>query len=113
MQETRKQVKKETKVLEKAKAAVIREITMGACKIRAMGKRINNIASPAKDGRCLRCISENIPPTMKNVQEEESLEETYKNIMNLKEEYTDKMERLLREATGAASEDEEFNSRCF
>ena len=33
--------------------------------------------------------------------------------MNLKEEYTDKMERLHREATGAASEDEEFDSRCL
>ena len=52
-------------------------------------------------------------PMMTNVQEGESLEETYKNIMNLKEEYTYKMERLHREATGAASEDEEFDSRCL
>ena len=48
-----------------------------------------------------------------DAQVPESLEEAYKNIMNLKEEYADKLETLIREATGEESQDEEFNSNCL
>ena len=39
------------------------------------------------------------------------MEETYNNLMNLKEEYTEKIERLIRESRGTASEGEEYDER--
>ena len=33
--------------------------------------------------------------------------------MNLKEEYTERIERLIREATGTGSQGEEFDKKCL
>ena len=79
-----------------------------------MGKRLKGLTGPAQDKKCGRCIDESIPPVMKTyVQEGETLEENYKNVMNLKEEYTERIERLITEATGTGSEGEEFDEKCL
>ena len=54
LRETRRQVKKETKILDKARSALIREINMGAKEIRAMGKRLKSLNDPGQDKRCGR-----------------------------------------------------------
>ena len=64
-----------------------------------------------RDDRCDQCISDGkVPmrhrgrsssPKMKTrIQRDKTLDETYKNLMNLKDEYAGKTERLLKEATG-------------
>ena len=43
------------------------------------------------------------------IREGENLEETYQNVLSLREEYAGKVDHLLKEATGRDAETEVFN----
>ena len=60
LRETTRQVRKESKALEKAKQAVIKEITKGAYEMRANERRFNKRIPHAREERCERCIEEDI-----------------------------------------------------
>ena len=47
------------------------------------------------------------------IQEGELLDETYKNVMYLKDEYAERIERLLKEATGRGPGYEKFDETCL
>ena len=89
-----------------------------------MGVRLHEITEPIQDNRCDQCITDGIvpmryrarssSPKMKTrIQEGKTLDKTYKNVMNLKDEYTGRVERLLKEATGRGPGYEEFDETCL
>ena len=74
-----------------------------------IGKIIQEITGIMKDNRCDRCISEDRGTMRQRSKEGETVEETYQNILNLREEYAGKVDRLLKEATGKVAQSEVFN----
>ena len=97
-QETRGQVKKELRILERTRSALIREISMGAWEMRLMGVRLYKMTEPIQDDCCDQRISDGkVPmrhrgrsssPKMKTrIQDGKTLDETDKKVMNLKDEY--------------------------
>ena len=58
LRETRKQVKKESKMLEKTKSALMREINTGANEIRLIAMRLQEITGTLTEEQCNWCISE-------------------------------------------------------
>ena len=88
--------------------------------MRLMGIRLHEITEPIKDDRCDQCISEgrgpmnqrsrSASPRMETtIREGENLEETYQNVLILREEYAGKVDRLLNEATGKGAGSEVFD----
>ena len=62
LRETRRQVKKESRLLERTRSALIREINTGAREMRLMGVRLHEMTEPIQDNRCDQCITDGKVP---------------------------------------------------
>ena len=75
LQETIRQVRFESKSLEKAKQEVIKEITQGAYEMRSNERRAIYKSLNSRDDRCKRCIKEDLVTRTRRFEDEQETPE--------------------------------------